>query len=149
MCSSSSHEEITSTSRCARATTAGVTNSSRGRLRAPSTLSVSHLSNHVPTCSSFSPSSPLPPRDLLFFFTRPCRPFPKGCATSPPRLRSSCKHTCNSRMLVRRSGIFFSQLPALSGIALPMKLPSSISRDASERSQCIFRCQRALGRTEC
>ena len=49
---------------------------------------------------------------------------------------------------LRRSGIFFS-LPALSGIALPVKLPSSISRNASERSQCVSRCQYAPKRTEC
>ena len=44
-----SQEEITSTSKCVRVATAVVANSSRARLRAPSTLSVSHLATHVPT----------------------------------------------------------------------------------------------------
>ena len=35
--------------RCVRAATAVVANSSRTRLRAPSTLSVSHLASHAPT----------------------------------------------------------------------------------------------------
>ena len=38
-----------------------------------------------------------------------------------------------STMPVRRAGISFSKLPALSGIALLMKLPSSISRTISVR----------------
>ena len=51
MCSAAvcSQEKVTSTSTRARSTTAVVTNSSRVRLRALSTLSVSHLTNHAPT----------------------------------------------------------------------------------------------------
>ena len=62
-------EEITSTSTCSRSATAGVTNSSRARLRAPSALSVPHLATRVPTCSSSSPSSPLLPPGLHSSFT--------------------------------------------------------------------------------
>ena len=48
---------------------------------------------------------------------------------------------------LRPSRIFFSLL-ALSGIALPLKLHTSISRDASERSHCVSRCQYAPRRKE-
>ena len=75
------------------------------------------------------------------------RSLPKGCAVSAPLLRSSCKHTACSTMPARRAS--FSQLPALSGIALLTKLSSPISRDASVRNQCVSRYQYAPGRTEC
>ena len=46
---SAHRKEIISTSTCVCAATAVVTNSSRARLRAPSTLSVFHLAAHAPT----------------------------------------------------------------------------------------------------
>ena len=55
-----------------------------------------------------SPSSPLLPPGLLFLFTRPDRPLPNGCASS-------------RNFLLMASSSF-------SGLALPMKLSSSISR---------------------
>ena len=55
-----------------------------------------------------SPSSPLLPPSLLFLFTRPDRPLPNGCASG------------RNFLLMASS--------SLSGLALPMKLSSSISR---------------------
>ena len=49
-----SQEEIASTSACAPSATV-VANSSRARLRAPSTLSVSHLATHVPILNLILP----------------------------------------------------------------------------------------------
>ena len=55
-----------------------------------------------------SPSSPLLPPSLLFLFTRPDRPLPNGCAS-------------NRNFLLMASS-------SLSGLALRVKLSSSISR---------------------
>ena len=81
-----------SPSTCSRSTTAVVANSSRTRLRGPSTSS----------------SSPLLPPSLLFLFTRPDRPLPNGYASG------------RNFLLMASS--------SLSGLALPIKLSSSISR---------------------
>ena len=138
-----SQEEITSTSTCVRAATAVVVNSSRTRLRAPSTLSVSHLANHEPTRLAF----------LLH--------------TTWSITSEGLRHVSSSTQAVVRAHCMFDDactsswnflLTASSSVwnRLLIKLPSSISRTISVRrrrdrveSSCFSLSVRTKTRTEC
>ena len=131
-----SQEEITSTSTCSRSATAGVTNSSKARLRAPSGLSVASTSQltyqndphprHRHRCCH---------QACFSSFTRPGRSLPKGWA--PCLLLNSGRRTSIPANLDNGCSSSQNFLLMASWLALSDKLSSSFSRIIAVRKRCI------------